>query len=81
MVAGTIGAMLRTFPELVSWVSRAQELRPGDVIAGGTIANGCGLELGKYLPPGSLVELHVDGIGRLANRVGEKAPDRNPSWP
>ncbi|WNM31714.1 fumarylacetoacetate hydrolase family protein [Streptomyces sp. Li-HN-5-11] len=78
---GTIGDMLRTFPELVSWVSRAQTLQPGDVIAGGTIANGCGLELGKYVPPGSLVELEVEGIGRLANRVSEKAREGSGSWP
>ncbi|MEV7393289.1 fumarylacetoacetate hydrolase family protein [Streptomyces sp. NPDC091215] len=77
---GTIGAMLRAFPELVSWVSRAQELRPGDVIGGGTIANGCGLELGKYVPPGSEVELEVAGIGRLANRVSAKPTSVNPSW-
>ncbi|MWA02954.1 fumarylacetoacetate hydrolase family protein [Actinomadura sp. LD22] len=77
---GTIGDMLRSFPELVSWVSRAQELQPGDIIGGGTIANGCGLELGRYVPPGSVVELAVDGIGRLENRVSAKPESSNPSW-
>lgn len=69
---GTIAAMLKTFPQLVAWSSRAVELKPGDVIGSGTIARGCGLELGRYLWPGALVELEVDGIGILRNRVGER---------
>jgi 2-keto-4-pentenoate hydratase/2-oxohepta-3-ene-1,7-dioic acid hydratase in catechol pathway len=69
--SGTIGAMLRTFDELVCWTSQAQGVRPGDVIGSGTIENGCGLELGRYLSPGALVELEADGIGVLANRIGQ----------
>jgi 2-keto-4-pentenoate hydratase/2-oxohepta-3-ene-1,7-dioic acid hydratase in catechol pathway len=69
---GSIDAMLRSFPELVAWTSKAQELRPGDVIGSGTIARGCGLELGRYLWPGAVVELEVDGIGILRNRVGQR---------
>ena len=68
--SGTVGAMLKTFAELVAWTSQGQMLRPGDVLGSGTIGGGCGLELGKYLPPGAVVELEAEGIGVLRNTVG-----------
>ncbi len=47
-------------------------LLPGDVIGSGTVGTGCILELGdgSWLRPGDLVELEIEGIGVLANRVG-----------
>jgi len=39
------------------------------VIGSGTVGNGCGLELGRFLKPGDVVELEVSGIGVLRNRV------------
>ena len=48
---------------LVSYISRAMTLEPGDLIATGT-PEGVG-----PLAPGDLVEVVIEGIGRLANRV------------
>jgi 2-keto-4-pentenoate hydratase/2-oxohepta-3-ene-1,7-dioic acid hydratase in catechol pathway len=70
--SGTVSSMLRSFAELIEWVSQEQTLQPGDIIGSGTIGLGCGLEMGRFLDPGSIVELEVDGIGTLANRVGER---------
>ena len=44
---------------------------PGDVIGSGTVGTGCILELGdgRWLQPGDVVELEVEGIGVLRNRI------------
>ena len=38
----------------------------------GTFGGGCGLDLGRLLEPGDVVELEVEGIGILRNTVGSK---------
>jgi fumarylacetoacetate (FAA) hydrolase len=46
-------------------------LRAGDVIGSGTVGTGCILEAddGRWLQPGDVVELEVEGIGVLRNTV------------
>jgi 2-keto-4-pentenoate hydratase/2-oxohepta-3-ene-1,7-dioic acid hydratase in catechol pathway len=44
-------------------------LRGGEVIASGTVPTGCGLELGRFLQPGDVVELEIERIGVLRNRI------------
>jgi fumarylacetoacetate (FAA) hydrolase len=46
-------------------------LRPGDVIGSGTVGSGCILEHGddRWLRPGDVVELEIEGIGVLRNMV------------
>lgn len=69
---GSVGSMRFSFPEVVAHLSREQPLLPGDVLGSGTIGRGCGLEIDRWLEPGDVVELEVDGIGVLRNRVGPK---------
>ena len=45
---------------------------PGEVLGSGTAAGGSGLELDRYLQEGDVVELEIDGIGVLRNRIGRK---------
>src|SRR5919198_443465 len=66
--AGTLGPMRFTFAQIVEWVSQEQPLHPGDLLGSGTVGRGCGLELDRWLRPGSVVELSADGIGVLRNR-------------
>jgi fumarylacetoacetate (FAA) hydrolase len=49
------------------------KLRPGDVIGSGTVGSGCILEHGdrRWLQPGDVVELEIEGIGTLRNTVGQ----------
>jgi fumarylacetoacetate (FAA) hydrolase len=49
-------------------------LVPGDVIGSGTVGRGCILEHGdgRWLQPGDEIELEIEGIGVLRNRVGTK---------
>jgi len=51
-------------PALVSYLSQFMTLLPGDVISTGTPAGvGLGLNPARYLKPGDLVELGIDGLG------------------
>jgi len=54
--------------ELVSWLSRTMTLLPGDIIATGTPA-GVGVAEGRFLAAGDTVEVEIDGLGTLVNRV------------
>jgi 2-keto-4-pentenoate hydratase/2-oxohepta-3-ene-1,7-dioic acid hydratase in catechol pathway len=66
---GSTGDMHWSFEEIVSYISRSETLFPGDFIGSGTVGGGCGLELGAFLKRGDVVELEVEGIGLLRNRV------------
>jgi 2-keto-4-pentenoate hydratase/2-oxohepta-3-ene-1,7-dioic acid hydratase in catechol pathway len=57
-----------TIPRLVSFISGVMTLLPGDIISTGTPA-GVG-----QLQPGDTVEVEVEGIGRLKNRVAAARP-------
>ena len=68
------------FEELISYASRGTEVRAGDVLGSGTCGNGgCLAELwgrrGDAAPPplrpGDVVEMTVEGIGTIRNRVVE----------
>lgn len=65
-----------TFPQMIERASRDVELLPGDVIGSGTVGGGCLLELGTevhpWLQPGDEVELEIERLGRLRNRIGQQ---------
>lgn len=64
------GSMYHKFEALIAYSSMAQTLYPGDLLGSGTAAGGSGVELGRSLSPGDVVELEIEGIGILRNRVG-----------
>jgi 2-keto-4-pentenoate hydratase/2-oxohepta-3-ene-1,7-dioic acid hydratase in catechol pathway len=57
------------FEDCIAHVSRSETLHPGEFLGSGTVGNGCGLEQMRFLSPGDVVELEVEGIGVLRNRV------------
>ena len=69
---GSLGDVRWTFPQMIAHVSRAEDVWPGDVYGSGTFGGGCGLDLGRFLHPGAVVELEATGIGVLRNTVGPK---------
>jgi 2-keto-4-pentenoate hydratase/2-oxohepta-3-ene-1,7-dioic acid hydratase in catechol pathway len=69
---GGLGSMLFTFPQVIAHLSQEQPLLPGDVLGSGTVGRGCGLELDRWIEPGDVVELEVQGIGVLRNTVGRR---------
>jgi fumarylacetoacetate (FAA) hydrolase len=68
---GNLGDMSHSWEAIVDHAARNTELRPGDVLGSGTVGTGCILEHGddRWLQPGDEVELEVEGIGILRNRV------------
>ena len=72
---GNLGDIHWSWEAIVEQAARNTELRPGDVIGSGTVGTGCILEHGdgRWLQPRDVVELEVEGIGTLRNRVGARA--------
>jgi 2-keto-4-pentenoate hydratase/2-oxohepta-3-ene-1,7-dioic acid hydratase in catechol pathway len=68
----TSAHMHHSFAAMIAYASRAQTLYPGEVLGSGTAAGGSGLELDRWLAPGDVVELEIEGIGVLRNRIGQK---------
>lgn len=71
---GNAGTMYWTWPQILAHASRDTVLRVGDVIGSGTVGTGCILELtpektGGWLKPGDVVELSIERLGTLRNRV------------
>jgi 2-keto-4-pentenoate hydratase/2-oxohepta-3-ene-1,7-dioic acid hydratase in catechol pathway len=57
-------------PALVGYLSQFMTLLPGDLISTGTPAGvGLGLEPPRYLKPGDVVELGIDGLGSARQRA------------
>ncbi|UZE50533.1 fumarylacetoacetate hydrolase family protein [Rhodopseudomonas sp. P2A-2r] len=66
---GVTDGMLFSFEELIAHISQDETLMPGEFIGSGTVGNGCGLELGWYLEDNDEIELEVEKIGVLKNKV------------
>lgn len=66
--SGTSGA-LHTFEDTIAYVSESETLHAGEFFGSGTMNNGCGLELDRFLKDGDVVELEVEKIGTLRNKV------------
>lgn len=88
---GNLKDMNWTFAEIIERASYGVDLYPGDVIGSGTVGTGCYLELngtwaleakqrGKthtpiWLNDGDLIELEIDGLGTLCNRIVKASQD------
>ena len=66
---GNSGSMYWKFEDLIAYISRSETLYPGEFLGSGTVGNGCGLEHMRFIKPGDVIELEVERIGVLRNRV------------
>lgn len=73
---GNVKDMTWTFAQILERVSYGVTVHPGEVIGSGTVGTGCLLELNgskitqnQWLQPGDIVELEVERLGRLTNRI------------
>jgi 2-keto-4-pentenoate hydratase/2-oxohepta-3-ene-1,7-dioic acid hydratase in catechol pathway len=91
-----LGECYWSIPAMTAYAAEATVVRAGDVCGTGTCGTGCILELSlthggdayPWLQPGDVVELEIEGIGRLANRVvptesapWQPVPANSPAWP
>jgi fumarylacetoacetate (FAA) hydrolase len=70
---GNFNQIYYSFPQMIAHASRNARLRTGDVLGSGTVGTGCILEIGTEVQPwlqrGDVVELEIEGIGVLRNRI------------
>jgi len=75
---GTTADMHWTFEKMIAYISRSETLHPGEFIGSGTCSGkqgrGCGLEMEKFLKVGDVVELEMEKVGILLNRVEPPLP-------
>lgn len=68
--------MIFTCADLIALLSQAVTLEPGDVITTGTPPGvGEGFTPKRYLQPGDLVRVEIDGLGHIENRVVAEPDD------
>ncbi len=84
---GNLGDMHWTFAEIIERASYGTNLFAGDIIGSGTVGTGCFLELNgtgklndpnykeQWLQPGDVVEMEIEGLGRLVNTIVEDEDD------
>jgi 2-keto-4-pentenoate hydratase/2-oxohepta-3-ene-1,7-dioic acid hydratase in catechol pathway len=61
--------MLFSFEQIIEHITKDETLMPGEFIGSGTVGGGCGVEIGLFLEHGDTIELEVEKIGILKNRV------------
>lgn len=57
------------FEQMIEFLTQDDTIYPGDIIGSGTVGTGCGLELDRWVKPGDVMELEIEKIGVLRNRV------------
>jgi len=71
--ASTSAMIFDCFAQIAT-LTTAFTLEPGDLIATGT-PSGVGLMQGKFMVPGDVVRIEIEGIGRLENPIIEEPAD------
>jgi 2-keto-4-pentenoate hydratase/2-oxohepta-3-ene-1,7-dioic acid hydratase in catechol pathway len=75
MQDGNTANFIFNVPHVVSYVSQFMTLLPGDVISTGTPAGvGLGLKPPRYLKPGDVIELGIDGLGEQRQKAVAYVP-------
>lgn len=65
---GNSGTMHHKFEDIIAHVSTDETVYAGEFFGSGTVGNGCGLEQGRFLKVGDVVELEIEGLGVLRNK-------------
>jgi 2-keto-4-pentenoate hydratase/2-oxohepta-3-ene-1,7-dioic acid hydratase in catechol pathway len=81
-MTGNAGSMHHTWGSFVERAARDSRVAVGDVLGSGTVSGGSigeairnGHRGARFLQPGDIVEMEVEGIGTLRNRIGPKRVD------
>ena len=62
------------FRDMIAHASMNEYICPGEVMGSGTVGHGSGIEGDKLLKSGDVIELEMEGIGILRNKVISAAP-------
>lgn len=66
---GNSSTMYHKFEDIIAYVSRCETLHAGEFIGSGTVGNGCGYELQRFPQPGDVLEISIEKIGTVRNRL------------
>ncbi len=81
MQSARTSQMIFNIPATIEYLSSFTTLEPGDVIATGTPGGvGFARQPPVWLTPGDLLEIEIEGLGKLANRVVAEETDVD-GWP
>jgi 2-keto-4-pentenoate hydratase/2-oxohepta-3-ene-1,7-dioic acid hydratase in catechol pathway len=69
---GSTDSLHWKFEEMIAFMSRDESIEPGELFGSGTVGGGCGLELDRWVKPGDVIELEIEKIGVLRNKVIRK---------
>ena len=67
--SGNSADMMHSFPEIIVHSTQDETRHAGEFFGSGTVGGGCGLETGKLLEDGDILEMEVTGLGKLRNRI------------
>ena len=82
MQSASTAQMIFDIPQTIEFLSSFTTLRPGDVIATGTPGGvGFARQPPVWLAPGDVIEVEVEGVGRIENRVVAEDSDEAVGWP
>ncbi len=66
---GNTKTMHHKFADIISYISQSETIHAGEVLGSGTVGTGCGLEPFMLLKSGDVVELTIEKIGTISNKV------------
>jgi 2-keto-4-pentenoate hydratase/2-oxohepta-3-ene-1,7-dioic acid hydratase in catechol pathway len=82
MQSARTSQMIFDVPRAIEFLSSFTTLRPGDVIATGTPGGvGFARQPPVWLQEGDMLEITIEGVGRIANLVVAEDLDGNAEWP
>jgi 2-keto-4-pentenoate hydratase/2-oxohepta-3-ene-1,7-dioic acid hydratase in catechol pathway len=67
----TTAEMVWSVAEIVAWASQGELLHPGALLGTGTCNGGSAIEIDRRLEPGDELELEIERLGVMRNRLGE----------
>ena len=66
---GSSKAMHHSFNAIIAHISMSETIHAGELICSGTVGTGCGNEVGRKLSPSDIIELEIEKIGKLRNKL------------
>ncbi len=69
---GQSGDSHYSWAQMIAHASREEFIVAGDLMGSGTVGTGCGLELDRWIQSGDEIDLYIEQIGHLKNKVGKK---------
>ena len=57
---------------MLAYGASGERVHAGEIFSAGTLVNGSGLELDRWLQPGDVLELDLELLGTLTGTVGQR---------